>query len=106
MEALFQEEEPTMNTANTATAGSTLRQRLIDDMILRRFGAKTHRDYIRSVSLFAAFLGRSPATATAEHRSRLNGRWTDRHISEFIRWEDKLSPITHEPEVRLGTRSR
>lgn len=45
---------------------SPLRQRLIDDMNVRRFGAKTQHDYLRSVSNFAAFLGRSPATATAE----------------------------------------
>ena len=43
-----------------------LRQRLIDDMTLRGFGAKTQHDYIRIVSRFAAFLGRSPASATAE----------------------------------------
>jgi integrase/recombinase XerD len=66
MEAPFHQEEPTMNNPTIATAGITLRQRLIDDMSLRRFGAKTQHDYIRSVSRLAAFLGRSPATATAE----------------------------------------
>lgn len=45
---------------------SPLRQRLIDDMNVRRFGAKTQHDYLHSVSRFAAFLGRSPATAMAE----------------------------------------
>src|ERR1700719_804045 len=66
MEAPFHQEEPTMNNPTIAAAGTTLRQRLIDDMSLRRFGAKTQHDYIRSVSRLAAFLGRSPATATAE----------------------------------------
>ena len=49
-----------------ATAVSPLRQRLIDDMSLRRFSHETQRNYIRDVGRFATFLGRSPATATSE----------------------------------------
>jgi integrase/recombinase XerD len=45
---------------------STLRRRMLDDMNLRRFTPDTQRDYIRSVKKLAAFLGRSPDTATAE----------------------------------------
>ncbi|WP_174302100.1 phage integrase N-terminal SAM-like domain-containing protein [Caulobacter sp. S45] len=45
---------------------SPLRQRLIDDMNTRRFSHETQRNYIRDVGRFATFLGRSPATATAE----------------------------------------
>ena len=45
---------------------SPLRQRLIDDMNMRRFSHETQRNYIRDVGRFATFLGRSPATATAE----------------------------------------
>jgi site-specific recombinase XerD len=45
---------------------SPLRQRLIDDMALRRFSRETQRNYIRDVGRFATFLGRSPDTATAE----------------------------------------
>ena len=47
-------------------AVSPLRQRLIDEMDLRRFGHETQRNYIRDVGRFATFLGRSPDTATAE----------------------------------------
>ncbi len=43
-----------------------LRQRMLDDMNIRRFTPDTQRDYIRSVKKLAAFLGRSPDTATAE----------------------------------------
>ena len=43
-----------------------LRQRLIDDMTARRFSEDTKRDYVRNVRKFAAFLGRSPDTATSE----------------------------------------
>jgi site-specific recombinase XerD len=45
---------------------SPLRQRLIDDMNMRRFSRETQRNYIRDVGRLAAFLGRSPDTATAE----------------------------------------
>ena len=45
---------------------SPLRQRMIDDMTARRFTEDTQRDYVRNVRNFAAFLGRSPDTATKE----------------------------------------
>lgn len=43
-----------------------LRQRMLDDMAVRGLREHTRRDYIRHVHRFAAFLGRSPDTATAE----------------------------------------
>ena len=49
---------------------SPLRQRLIDDMTLRRFGRETQRNYIRDVGRFASFLGRPPDTATADDLRR------------------------------------
>ncbi|TIN40418.1 MAG: integrase [Mesorhizobium sp.] len=49
---------------------SPLRQRLIDDMTMRRFGQETQRNYIRDVGRFASFLGRSPDTATADDLRR------------------------------------
>src|ERR1700756_4221832 len=52
-------------TIRTA-AISPLRQRLIDDMKLRRFSPATRHNYIRDVSRFATFLGRSPETATPD----------------------------------------
>src|SRR5882672_1536905 len=45
---------------------SRLRQRMIEDMNARRLGAGTQRGHIRSCKRFAAFLQRSPDTATAE----------------------------------------
>ena len=47
-------------------SGSALRQRMIEDMSLRGFTECTRRDYIRCVKALAAFIGRSPDTATAE----------------------------------------
>ena len=50
----------------TEMALSPLRRRMIEDMTVRNFVEKTQNDYIRQVKTFAAFLGRSPDTATAE----------------------------------------
>ena len=45
---------------------SPLRQRMLEDMNLRRFVPDTQREYIRAVKGLATFLGRSPDTATPE----------------------------------------
>jgi site-specific recombinase XerD len=45
---------------------SPLRQRMIEDMTARRYQEKVQKDYLRHVSNFAIFLGRSPAAATPE----------------------------------------
>ena len=49
---------------------SALRARMIEDMTVRGFSEKTRNDYIRNVRAFAAFIGRSPDTATAEDPRR------------------------------------
>jgi integrase-like protein len=49
---------------------SPLRRRMIEDMTVRNFVEKTRNDYIRQVSTFTAFLGRSPDTATPEDLRR------------------------------------
>ena len=46
------------------TAGGGLRERFIADMTVRGFTDKTRSDYLRTVTGFAAFLERSPSTAT------------------------------------------
>ncbi len=45
---------------------SSLRQRMIEDMNARKLCAGTQRGHIRSCKQFAAFLKRSPDTATSE----------------------------------------
>jgi integrase/recombinase XerD len=45
---------------------SPLRQRMLDDMSVRRFTPDTQRAYIRAVKRLASFLGRSLDTATPE----------------------------------------
>ena len=55
-----------MNKPISPAAVSGLRQRFIEDMTVRGFSGKTRHYYIRIVTGFAAFLGRSPDSATAE----------------------------------------
>jgi site-specific recombinase XerD len=50
----------------TDEAMSPLRRRMIEDMTIRKFAPKTQHDYVQRVKNFAAFLGRSPATASFE----------------------------------------
>lgn len=45
---------------------SPLRQRMIEDMSLRKLKPHTQNDYIRSVKKLTRFLGHSPQSATAE----------------------------------------
>jgi site-specific recombinase XerD len=59
-----------MNKPLLSAAAGSLRGRLIEDMNLRDFTEKTQRYYIRIISRFAAFLGRSPDTATPEDMRR------------------------------------
>ncbi|MEN8377011.1 MAG: site-specific integrase [Gemmatimonadota bacterium] len=49
---------------------SPLRQRMIEDMRLRKLSPKTQRGYIRWVKCLAGFLKRSPDTASAEDLRR------------------------------------
>jgi integrase/recombinase XerD len=51
-------------------SGSALRERMIEDMTMRGFTEKTRHDYIRCVKTLAAFIDRSPDTATAEDLRR------------------------------------
>ena len=59
-----------MITDPSHPSGSALRERMIEDMSVRGFTEDTRRDYIRCVKTFAAFIGRSPDTATAEDLRR------------------------------------
>jgi integrase/recombinase XerD len=54
----------------TDEAMSPLRRRMIEDMTIRKLGRKTQQDYIQIIKKLAAFLGRSPDTATFEDLRR------------------------------------
>ncbi|MDT8321845.1 MAG: site-specific integrase [Xanthomonadales bacterium] len=49
---------------------SPLRQRMIDDMTLRKLAPKTQKTYLRAVQNFTRFFGQSPDAATAEDLRR------------------------------------
>jgi len=49
---------------------SPLRQRMIEDMTLRKLGPSTQTGYIRAVVKLTGYLGRSPDTAEAEDLRR------------------------------------
>ncbi|WP_179258184.1 phage integrase N-terminal SAM-like domain-containing protein, partial [Caballeronia sordidicola] len=49
---------------------SPLRQRMMDDMRMRRLAPTTQSNYLRVVREFTVFLGRSPDTATVEELRR------------------------------------
>ena len=53
-----------MDTTNRA--GTPLRHRMLDDMRMRKLEPKTQEAYVRAVRKLAAYLGRSPDTATVE----------------------------------------
>ena len=58
-----------------------LRQRMIDDMRLRKLSPKTQTGYIRAVKRLAGYLGRSPDSATAEDLRRFQLYLVDHGIS-------------------------
>ena len=65
-----------------STPGVTpLRQRMLDDMRMRKLEAKTRASYIRAVRNLTAYLGRSPDTATVEDLRRFQLHMVDRGSS-------------------------
>ena len=60
---------------------SPLRQRMIDDMRMRKLGAKTQSGYIRAVVQLSRFLDRSPFTATADDLRRYQLYLVDHGVS-------------------------
>jgi hypothetical protein len=56
---------------------TSLRERMIEDMRIRGMAEKTQQAHIRGVKDFAAFLGRSPDTATPEELRAYQLHMTD-----------------------------
>ena len=67
-------------TKNTRSI-SPLRQRMLDDMRLRKLAPRTQSHYIRAVRNLAAFLGRSPNTASCEDLRRFQLDMVERGVS-------------------------
>src|ERR1700692_2633132 len=66
---------------HTSQGISALRQRMIDDMRMRKLAPGTQSGYIRVVRQFTAFLGRPPDTATVEDLRRYQLHLVDHGIS-------------------------
>ncbi|MGB5584772.1 MAG: site-specific integrase, partial [Gammaproteobacteria bacterium] len=69
-------------TQNTQ-AVSRLRQRMIEDMRLRKLSPKTQSGYIRAVKKLAIYLKRSPATASTEDLRRFQLHLVERGVSSI-----------------------
>jgi hypothetical protein len=54
---------------------------MIDDMTARRYSEKVQKAYVRHVRAFAAFLGRSPHTATSDDLPRFQLHMAQQQIS-------------------------
>ena len=61
--------------------GTPLRQRMIEDMRMRKLEQKTQEAYIRAVCKLAAFLRRSPDTASVEDLRRFQLHLVDQGSS-------------------------
>ena len=103
----------------TDKAISPLQQRMIEDMTIRKLAPKTQRDYVQRVKHFAAFLGRSPDTASFEDVRRyqlhlaaggagvptLNQSADPRHLGARLGITSVLhtwgSALTHHPHVHM-----
>lgn len=66
-----------MTTQPTGRPIPPLPQRMLEDMAVRGLREQTRRAYIRHVRRFAAFLGRSPDTATGDDVRRFQVQQTE-----------------------------
>ena len=81
---------------------SPLRQRMIEDMRMRRLSPKTQTACIRAVRRFAGFLGRSPDTASAEDLRRYQLHLVD-HGTSPITLNATITGLTFLFDVTLDS---
>ena len=74
----MEELQPSLQTgaSHDRPGNEPVRRRMIEDMAIRKFAPKTQHDYLQRVKKFAAYLGRSPATANPEDVRRYQLRLT------------------------------
>jgi hypothetical protein len=95
---------------------SPLRQRMIEDMTARQLGAHSQRSHIYSCKRFAAFLTRSPDTATVEDIRRFQLHLTETATSicnrnrimtglRFLFRVNRQVPVTKAASCRTGRHS-
>lgn len=81
---------------------SPLRQRMIEDMRMRKLSPKTQTAYIRAVRRFAGFLGRSPDSASAEDLRRYQLHLVD-HGTSPITLNATITGLTFLFDVTLDS---
>ena len=81
-----------------------LRQRMIDDMTARRFNEKVQKDYVGQMRNFAAFLGRSPDTATSEDLHRFQLHMAQQQIGGFAAAYVVCAGVLRPPRRRCSRR--
>lgn len=79
---------------------SPLRQRMLDDMRMRRLAPKTQTDYVRAVKRFAQFLKRPPDQAAAEDLRQFQLFSVDRGMSA-VTWNATITALRFFFEVTL-----
>ena len=67
----------------TTRSASRLRQRMIEDMRMRKLETKTQEGYIRAVRKLTVYLQRSPDTATVEDLRNFQLHLVDAGTSPF-----------------------
>lgn len=80
---------------------SPLRQRMLDDMRMRKLSEKTQSHYLRWVQRFAGFLGRAPDTATVEDLRRFQLHLVD-HGTSPVSLNAAITGLKFFFEVTLG----
>ena len=80
---------------------SPLRQRMMDDMRMRKLSPKTQSAYIRAVRQLARFLGRSPDAASVEDLRRYQLHLVDHGVSP-ISLNAAITGLKFFFEVTLG----
>lgn len=70
---------------------SPLRQRMLDDMRMRKLGERTQEAYVRAVRNFTKFLGRAPDTATVEDLRNYQLHLVDHGTSPLTSWTKSVS---------------
>ena len=82
---------------------SLLRQRMIEDMTMRKLSPKTQSGYIRAVRKLAQYLHRSPDTATAEELRRFQLHLVELGVSS-ITLNATITDLRFFFEVTLSSR--
>jgi hypothetical protein len=85
----------------TDKAIGPLRQRMIEDMTIRKLAPKTQHDYVQRVKNFATLLGRSPDTATFEDVRRYQLHLQSAVSSPSIVREKCKRPVTVGPSPTI-----